>query len=178
VAAGQDALASGSGLLPGWKGGGAMFSLLPWRKERSPARALARLEHPLERFREDVNALFEDFFGRFPSLFEPSWSWPMSWGVDLEDTDQEIILRADAPGFEASDFDIQVSGNVLTIRAEHKQESKGGDGRTYERRLHRTLTLPAGVDPNGVEARYRNGVLELHLPKTPEARARRIEVKT
>jgi HSP20 family protein len=69
---------------------------------------------------------------------------------------------------------------VLTIRAEQKKESdeKKEGYSVSERRLQRSLTLPAGTNPDRVEARYRNGVLELHLPKTEESRGRRIEVKT
>ena len=92
----------------------------------------------------------------------------------------EVVVRADAPGFETEDFDIQVSGNQLTIRAEKKQEDKDEtNGFSYsERRLHRSVTLPAGADPDKVEARYRNGVLEVHLPKSPEAQGKRITVKS
>jgi HSP20 family protein len=93
-----------------------------------------------------------------------------------------VVVRAEAPGFEATDFDVQVSGDVLTIRAEHKEESReGGEGGPAESRygcFERWVTLPGGTDRDKVEARYRNGVLEVHLPKTPEAQGRRIEVKT
>jgi HSP20 family protein len=73
-----------------------------------------------------------------------------------------------------------VNGNVLTIRAEQKQESsQKKDGyRTSERRWQQSLTLPAGTNPDKVDARYRNGILELHLAKTEQSRGRRIEVKT
>jgi HSP20 family protein len=66
----------------------------------------------------------------------------------------------------------------LTIHAERKHEEKGKDNRyNYsERRLHRSVTLPAGVDADKVEARYRNGVLELQFPKSPEAQGKRITV--
>jgi HSP20 family protein len=84
------------------------------------------------------------------------------------------------PGFEARELDVQLTGNLLTIRAEH-METPGKEGEPMERaygRLERTLTLPEGIVPEKVEALYRNGVLEVHVPKTPEAQPRRIEVKT
>src|SRR5205823_12857255 len=101
---------------------------------------------------------------------------------ELQESDRDILVRAEAPGFEPKDFDIQVHGNVLTIRAEHRQESeeKQGEGRTWEQhygRMHRSIMLPATVDPEKVEAHYRNGILELRLPRTEEAQRKRIEVK-
>lgn len=98
----------------------------------------------------------------------------------MNETDKEMVIRADVPGFEPKDFDIHVSGNVLTIRAEQKQESgqKKGGYAFSERRLQRSLTLPASTNPDKIEAHYHNGVLELHLPKTEQSKGRKIEVKT
>jgi HSP20 family protein len=141
---------------------------------------MTRPEHPLGRFRDEVDALFDRFFAGWPEVSRMGDGWQGSWGVDMNETDKEVVIRAEAPGFEAGDFDIHVSGNVLTIRAEQKKESdeKKEGYSVSERRLQRSLTLPAGTNPDRVEARYRNGVLELHLPKTEESRGRRIEVKT
>lgn len=154
-----------------------MLSLIPWRnRENNGTRELRPYDHPLAAFRDGFNNLFDQFFGRWPEL--PGWNGPGS-GLDLEDAGKEVIVRVDAPGFEAEDFDIQVKGNVLTLRAERKQESddqQKGRSRT-ERRLHQSVTLPAGVDPEKVDAHYRNGVLELRLARTPQAQPRRIEVK-
>jgi HSP20 family protein len=157
-----------------------MFGLIPWRnKEKSGQEMVRKEEFPLHRLRGEFDAWFDRFFGNFPSLFSADWGTP-SWGLDMQDTGKEVVIRAEAPGFEASDFDVQVSGNWLTIRAEQKQQT--GDqhtGPSYsERRFQRSLNLPAGVQPDEVQARYRNGVLELHLPKNPEAQGKRIEVKS
>lgn len=139
-------------------------------------------QHPLSRLRDEMDALFDRFFTRWPAPAEWDWGLERSWGVDVQDTDKEILVRAEAPGFEPKDFDIHVSGNLLTIKAEHKQETeeKQGEFRTWERRFgrfQRSLPLPAAVDADKVEAHYRNGVLELRLPRTEEAQRRRIEVK-
>jgi HSP20 family protein len=102
------------------------------------------------------------------------------WGLEMEEKAQEVTIRAEVPGFEASELDVQLTGNLLTIRAEHK-EAPGKEGEPVERhygRLERTLTMPEGIVPEKVEARYRNGVLEVRVPRTPEALPRRIEVKT
>jgi len=153
-----------------------------------PSRLTPRpTEHPLGRLRDEIDAMFDRFFGRWPSLteggFGPSGFGPERfWDVDVQERDQEVLVRAEAPGFEPKDFDISISGNALTIQAEHKQEAeeKQGEVRTWERhygRFQRSIPLSAAVDPDKVEAQYRNGVLELRLPRTEEARRKRIEVK-
>jgi HSP20 family protein len=130
-----------------------------------------------------------DWFGReFSSLFDrafPAWPvpfevpWESRWGLAMEETENEYVVRAEAPGFEASELEVSLTGNTLTIRAEHRTPE--GAAAKVERphgRLERTMTVPEGVNPEGVVAHYRNGVLEVHLPRAPEARSRRIEVRT
>jgi HSP20 family protein len=149
------------------------------------------MEHPLGQFREEMDRLFDRFFARWPSPFEGAWPTPAEWGrdperlwgLDLEDTGNEILVRAEAPGFEPKDFDVHLSGNTLTIRAEHKHEAEEKqEGYRYsERRYGRfqqSVPLPAAVEADKVEAHYRNGVLELRLPRTEPIQRKRIEVKT
>jgi HSP20 family protein len=146
---------------------------------RLPARAT---EHPLRWLRQEMDAVFDRFFSRWPGPSEWGLASEWFWDVDVQDTDKEVVVRAEAPGFEAGDFDIQVSGNTLTIRAEHKHEAeKEQEGYRYtERRFgryQRSIPLPAAVQADKAEAHYRNGVLELRLPMTEDAQRRRIEVK-
>lgn len=146
-----------------------MFSLTPWKKDRNGSAAIAqRTGHPLGLLRSEFDTLFDRFFG----------NWPMpeaAWGLDLDETDSEVTVKVDAPGFEPGDFDIQVSGDTLRVTAERKAEK--GDKGTYERRFQRSITLPAAVTVDQVEASYRNGVLELSLPKAEQARWKKIAVK-
>ncbi|PWT83064.1 MAG: molecular chaperone [Acidobacteria bacterium] len=156
-------------------------SILQRRGEPSRLPSLLST-HPLGRLREEMDALFDRFFSRWPAPAEWGWSPSLAWDVNVEDLDKEIVVRAEAPGFEPQDFDIHVSGNMLTIRAEHKQEAEQEkEGfRSWERRygrFQRTIPLSAAVNPNQVTAHYRSGVLEVHLPRTEEAQRRRIEVK-
>jgi HSP20 family protein len=138
---------------------------------------MPRNANPFALLRREFDSLFDDFFSDWPNIANTGW------GLDMEDAGKEMIVRAEAPGFEAHEFDVQLRGNQLFIRAEHKEEAKQGNGQeqpassrygVYER----WLTLPTGLDADKVDARYRNGVLEVHLPKTPEAVGRKIEVKT
>ena len=154
-----------------------MFGLEPRRKERDRTGSLMPREgFPFAPF----DALFNRFFGGWPISPWEEGNRTMNWGLDMEETDKEVIIRAEAPGFEAKDFDVHLNGDVLTIQAEHKEEKgQEGEAETERRyaRLRRTVTLPAGTDAEKVEAAYRNGVLEMHLPRKPEALGRRVEVK-
>jgi HSP20 family protein len=143
-----------------------------------------RTEHPLRRLREEIDGLFDHFFGRWPSAGEPMGLSERLWDTDVEETDTEIVVRAEAPGFEPKDFDIEVSGNTVTIRAEHKEEAEEKDEGGYRRweqrydRFQHSIPLSTAVDADKVQAHYRNGILDLHLPRTEPSPRRRIEVKT
>lgn len=156
-----------------------MFGLVPWRKERHTELSPVRRENdPFAMMRREFDSLLERMFGAWPG-----WeTGPERWGLDVEEKDGESIVRMEAPGFEAPEFEVNVTGDTLLVRAEHREEKKAREGEeapTYRReRFERWVSLPPGTDAEKVEARYHNGVLEVHLPRTPEARGRRIEVKT
>jgi HSP20 family protein len=162
-----------------------MFNLLPRRKEEKEVRALTPWgRHPMEWLRREFAPLFERAFAGFPIPFETPFETP--WGFETEDTGKEIVIRAELPGFEPTDIDVRLTGNLLTIMAEHKVEAKEKkkekDGEEIVERhwgkVERTVTLPDGTDMEHIEARYRNGVLEVHLPRLPEALPRHVQVKT
>jgi HSP20 family protein len=154
-----------------------MFDLMPRRKERDRGGSLtAREGFPFG----PMDALFNRLFAGWPVSPWEDGGRTMSWGLDVEETDKEVIIRAEAPGFEAKDFEVYLNGDVLTIQAEHKDaRGKAGEAETERRyaRLRRTVQLPSGTEAEKVAATYRNGVLEMHLPRKPEAQGRRIEVK-
>lgn len=148
-----------------------MFSLMPWKTKENEGALTPRTDDPLRRLRAEFDTLFDRFFAGWPApLAEEGWG--RGWGLEVKDEGKEVLVKADAPGFEAGDFDVQLSGDVLTIRAERKEEKEGH----IERRLMRSLTLPAGVLADKVEARYRNGVLELRLPRSEEVVGKKITV--
>jgi HSP20 family protein len=159
-----------------------MFSLVPWRKERARnGNVVPRNASPFALLHQEFDSLFDRVFGNWLSPFQDDWSTP-GWGLYMKDTGTDYVVKAEAPGFEPGEFDVHVTGNQLHIRAEHKEEANEGEEPGYresrQARFERWLTLPAGTDAEKVEARYRNGVLEVRLPKTAEALGRRIEVKT
>jgi HSP20 family protein len=159
-----------------------MFNLIPWkRKHVEPSRSGSLVADPLERrltqFRDDFDSLWDRFWSG--GLLDQSWSQNgLGWNFDAVDQDDAFLVRAEAPGFEANDFDVQVRGNYLTIRAERKEE-QNGNGRSHYHygQFERMTLLPQGVDADNVSASYHNGVLELRLPKKEEARGKRINVQ-
>lgn len=135
---------------------------------------------PLGNLREEMEELFSQAFGGDAGLWPSERVVP---SLDLAETDGAIEVRMDLPGMEAKDIDIQVNGNLLTISGERKEE-KEEKGKTYhriERRsgsFSRCVTLPSPVKEETVEAQYKNGILTVKLPKTDEAKSKRIAVKS
>ena len=147
-----------------------MFRLAPWKRETAWENA-----YPLARMRDEFKTLFDRFFGGWPTPFETEGE--RFWNLEVEETEKDVILRAEAPGFEAEEFTVEVGGDELMLRAEHKHEAKGKEKEYLERKFERFVRLPAPVAPEKVEAVYRNGVLEVRLPKTEEAKTHRVAVK-
>jgi HSP20 family protein len=101
------------------------------------------------------------------------------WGLDMDDREDKVVVRAEAPGFEKEDFDVQVNDNQLVMKARHQQELKEDAARQWhQEELFRTITLPRGIDPERVEAQYRNGVLTVTIPKTEQRKGQKIQIKS
>lgn len=158
-----------------------MFDLIPWkRKKESPGGVAVRdtFENPFGRIRHEFNELAERMFRDWPGLTGGMHDSNWGWSFDVEDQNGKYVVRAEAPGFEASDFDVQINGNQLVIRAERQSTTDDNGGmQTSRRSLHRSIVLPDVADIEKADARYQNGILELQLPKTPSATAKRVTVK-
>jgi HSP20 family protein len=101
--------------------------------------------------------------------------------VDITEEKDRIIVKADLPGLKQEDIGVEVSEGVLTIKGERKHEAETKDAKTYrvERSYGsflRSFSLPDGVDAAKVNAAYKNGVLEVTLPKLAEAKAKQVKV--
>ena len=102
--------------------------------------------------------------------------------IDLEETDDDIVVTAELPGLDKSDFNVEVEGQRLILRGERKSTHEE-KGRLYHYSecacgsFYRSVALPCEVDPDKSKAKYRKGVLSVTLPKTPEAKARCTRVK-
>jgi len=128
---------------------------------------------------EEFGTLFNRFFS-LPMMEVPERVYP--WGMTMEERENETVVRFELPGFAPEEVKVELLEERLTVEAEHKVPAEGeGEGPKTERefaRVRREMTLPVGVIPEKVEATLRNGVLEIHLPRTPEATPRRIAVTT
>ncbi len=148
-----------------------MNELMEWK----PFREVSRL-------RREMDRLWDDFFGpgrRALRPLEPEWA-P---AVDVSETADKVVVKAEVPGIEAKDIDISLSGDVLTIKGEKKsaREEKKENYHLVERSygsFSRSLRLPASVIADKIEAAYKQGVLTVTCPKKEEVKPKAIKVKT
>jgi HSP20 family protein len=130
-----------------------------------------------EPFSQEVNRLVN-------TLFEPIQGATQRWvpAMDLVEADDHFVLKADLPGLREDDVTIEVQDNNLTIAGERKAEQERKERGWYriERqvgRFSRTLSLPEGIDADGIKAAFDNGVLEVRIPKPEQRRPRRIAIE-
>jgi HSP20 family protein len=139
---------------------------------------------PFASFRRDLDDLFRDFFREIQPALEARGEGTLAPRTDLVEGDDAWELSIELPGIGPEDVRVELTGNVLTIEGEKKEEKSEGkpEGKSYRRerrysRYERSFTLPAAVDPKKVAAKLQNGVLSLTLPKSEQARARAIEIE-
>jgi HSP20 family protein len=147
------------------------MSLIRWTPRRTGQE--------LRPFDSDFNRLFEGFFAPVTLRQDGALLTPP---IDVEETPDAYVFHADLPGVNAKDVKITVNGDTLTVRGERKREEQKTEGSLYRtERLYgafeRTFTLGTPVRSDQVKAAYRDGVLEIKVPKAEEARAREIEVQ-
>ena len=152
-------------------------AVTPWR----PAMEASRWE-------KDMDRMMEDFFGRRMR----SW-WPDRWfkgedferrvpAVDLFEEKDEIVVKAELPGIEKDHVEVNLSDHLLTIKGEKKKEEEVKEENYYRSERSygsfvRTVELPKDVHADKVKASFKNGILEVRMPKTEEAKAKEIKVK-
>jgi len=125
---------------------------------------------------EPLSRLFDQFSRSWLGLASPGWEG--GWGLDVHEEDDQVMIRAEAPGFEPGDFDIQVRGDQLVMSACSKGEKEEEGYRGWRwHDFYEIVTLPAGVEADKVKAAYRQGVLTVTLPKSEKVKARRITVE-
>lgn len=148
----------------------------------APKRRLLKrvdLSNALPQFRHDMDLAFD----RMWRSMRASWpkaatSWP---ALEMWEDDKFLHIRLEAPGIDPENIDVELSGNLLTlrgIRESQRNENKAGVQR-HERiagSFYRTVSLPDHVDGSQIEARYDKGVLNIQLPKLPGREPRRIPI--
>lgn len=130
--------------------------------------------------REDMERLFDSMIGRFPREREQALWAP---AVDVEETNEAMIIRAELPGMKREDIKVKVAEDMVTISGERKYETEKKD-RTFHRveraygTFQRTVVLPISVQGDKAVASYKTGLLELILPKAERVKAREITVES
>jgi HSP20 family protein len=147
------------------------MALIRWE----PVRELSTIQN-------EMNRLFNTFF-EAPTPGNASATALRRWipAMDLVETDDDFVLRADLPGLSENDVKIELEDNVLTISGERKaehEERKEGYYRVERASgsFVRSLTLPEGVDPDSVKANFERGVLEVRIPKPEERKPRKVAI--
>jgi len=136
----------------------------------------------------DLDRMFEDFLGRRLRPFWPERWWPAAGmeittpAVDLYEEKDDIVVKAELPGMEKDNIEVNLSENRLTIKGEKKKEEEvKKEGYYRSERSYgsfvRTLELPTEVQTDKVKAAFKNGILEIRLPKTEEAKKKETKVK-
>ena len=129
--------------------------------------------------REAMDRLFDDAFTRPLNARDGGWSSP---AVDMYQTDDEVVIKAALPGFKADEVQINVTGDVLTIRGESKYEDENKDKSWHIREqrwgsFERSIGLPTSVVSDRADANFENGILTITFPKAEEVKPKTITVK-
>lgn len=129
--------------------------------------------------RDALDRLFEDSFIRPPMIFDGS---TVAFSVDLFETPEAYMLKAALPGMKAEDISIDATAGMVTIKGEYKEE-KESKAENYIRKelrtgaFHRAFELPLSIEPAKVDAKFKDGILEVTLPKAEVVKPKQIKVK-
>lgn len=151
--------------------------LIPWRNRSAVSTRPQR--DPFFALHDQVNRLFDEFTRGFdiPTLSgERGGGWPGGWpSVDIKEDDKRFCVEAELPGMEQKDIEVTLLDNLLTISGEKRIEEDDAQRQHSERyfgHFERRIPLGAEVDANKVQAKFKNGVLKVEIPKTVEAQSR------
>ncbi len=145
------------------------MALVRWE----PFRELAALQNEMGRWMSQMTG------GTTPGNGQSSSTWLPA--VDVWETENELVLAFDLPGIPEDKVSVELDDNVLTVSGERErtQEHSGDRFYRFERRFGtftRTIGLPQGVNEDAIRAEFRDGVLEVHVPKPEQAKPRRISI--
>lgn len=144
------------------------------REKQGGALTSQNQRYPLDLFRREFDRLFDGFFGGWPTPFGQDFNERRVWDFGVTENDNEVTVRAELPGFEEKELNVQLNQNVLSIEAEKEDKDEGEE---QYRHVYRSVTLPPILDSEKIQATYSNGVLELRIPKAEEAKPKRIAIQ-
>jgi len=160
-------------------------------KKEAEGKELARRGGWMSPFEEFERFFDEAWSERWPSLFRGGWPqlgrlrppfegrWPR---VDVIDRDEEVVVRAELPGVKKEDLDVTMTDTTVTIKASTKAEEKEEKGQYFRRELaqgefQRVIGLPQEVDGDKAKATFKDGVLELNIPKVKRTPRKTVKVE-
>ena len=148
--------------------------LVPFKNRRRRV-ARDRAISPFERMHEEMDRLFDDFLPQLSEGRNGGARFGALASVDLSETEDALELSVDLPGMEEEDIDVTLRDGDLTIRGERKDESEETRKNYYRSEraygaFSRTIALPCEVDEDAIDAKFKKGVLTVHLPKSPKAK--------
>jgi HSP20 family protein len=134
----------------------------------------------LTSLRREMDNLWNRFLGQTALPRFASDEWQPS--VDISETKDKLLVTAELPGMDAEDINVTISGDILTIKGEKKQEKESKDehyycSESYYGNFQRTIKLPVNIKPDKVNATFEKGILQIALAKTEEAKKKEIEIK-
>jgi HSP20 family protein len=146
------------------------MDLVPWRPFGGELSSLRR----------EMDRVWDRFFGETPLAKRAAEEWWPS--VDMSETKDNYVVKAELPGLEAKDVDVSISGDVLTIKGEKKKEEEEKDEHhhyveRYYGSFQRSFRFPSNVKSDKIDATFDKGILKVTLPKVEEAKKKKIEVK-
>ncbi|HOW98883.1 MAG TPA: Hsp20/alpha crystallin family protein [Kiritimatiellia bacterium] len=166
-----------------------MKNLIPWRR-KEPTALPRETANPFERLHREMNELFDGFLRDFggtalPSLWRERAEDRVLPSVEVAETDESVQVTVELPGMDEKDIQVSLDDNALMVKGEKKQEreERKKNYRLSERsygQFQRVIPLPAGIETDQVKAQFKNGVLNIILPKarSTAAESRRIPVRS
>jgi HSP20 family protein len=162
----------------------AIGNLVPWRwgslRSFDDDRSLDTFRAEMDALHRGIDRLFADAWNgnTAPSLLSETWTkGKIVPSLDVVDDDKALRISVELPGMSDKDVAVTVDGRTLTIRGEKKEEKEKKEKNVFRREraygsFHRTIELPTDVDTAKIEAKFKDGVLTIDLPKTKEAQER------
>lgn len=131
----------------------------------------------LNRLRQEFDDLWQKFYNEVPALWNAERT-DLRWSFEVDDQPDAYVVKAEAPGFEPADFNVELRGDQLVLRAKKSKEDKSKDKQSFtSTEFYRAMSIPSFVAADKIEATYDNGILTVTLPKTEDGKGRKIPVK-
>lgn len=135
----------------------------------------------LTRFRQEIDRLFEDFFGTTP-LMRGNGNQVWEPAVEIAETDDALVVKAQVPGVKKEQLHLSVTDNMLTLSGEMKEEEEKQEKNYYRREIRygafqRTIPLPVAVKSDQAKAQLKEGILEVTLPKSEQVKRKEIAIE-